>query len=144
MFSFICYRLTIIDWLVGWLVGWGSTSHSAIFQLYSNRTVVKFHNLDLLPGTQSHGQLGVSSVPSLYPDTGTGTSEDVFNLLAIKGPTRGDRMPGIEPGSPDLQSTPLPLCHNGGWTHYKAHSVVKTGKTKSMVRNLSTCLTLFV
>ena len=42
------------------------------------------------------------------PDTGTGTSADVFNLLAIRGPTRGEGMPGIEPGSSDPQSSPLP------------------------------------
>ena len=49
----------------GWLVGFGLTSHSAIFQLYSDGTVVQFPNFDLLPGTQRHGQLGVFSVPSL-------------------------------------------------------------------------------
>ena len=52
-------------WLVGWLVGCGLTSHSAIFQLYSDGTVVQFPNFDLLLGTQRHGQLGVFSVPSL-------------------------------------------------------------------------------
>ena len=50
--------------LVGWLVGCGLTSHSAITQLYSDKTVVQFPNLDLLPGTQHHGQLGVFSVQS--------------------------------------------------------------------------------
>ena len=40
---------------VGWLVGWGFTSHSAIFQLYSNGTVVQFPNFDLLPGTHFMG-----------------------------------------------------------------------------------------
>ena len=49
----------------GWLVGCCLTSHSVIFQLYSDRTVVQFPNFDLLPGTQRHGQLGVFSVPSL-------------------------------------------------------------------------------
>ena len=44
----------------------------------------------------------------------TGTSEDVFYLLAIRGPTRGEGMPGIEPGSTDPQSNPLPLRHRGG------------------------------
>ena len=44
------------------------------------------------------------------PDTGTGTSEDVFNLLAIRGPTRrGEGKPRIEPGSPYPRSSPLPL-----------------------------------
>ena len=69
--------------LDGWLVGCSLTSHSVVFQLYSDGTVVQFPNLDLLPGTQRHGQLGVFTVPSL-PDTGTGMSEDVVNLLAIR------------------------------------------------------------
>ena len=33
----------------------GFTSHSAIFQLYSDRTVVQFPNFDLLPGTHAMG-----------------------------------------------------------------------------------------
>ena len=49
----------------GLLVGCCLTSHSAIFQLYSDGTVVQFPNFDLLPGTQRHGQLGVFSMPSL-------------------------------------------------------------------------------
>ena len=48
-----------------WLVVCGLTSYSAIFQLYSDRTVVQFPNLDLLPSTRCHGQQGVFSVPSL-------------------------------------------------------------------------------
>ena len=47
------------------LVGCGLTSHSAMFHLHSDGTVVQFPNLDLLPGTHRHGQLGVFSVPSL-------------------------------------------------------------------------------
>ena len=39
----------------GWLVGCGLTSHSVIFQLYSDGTVVKFPNFDLLPGTHAMG-----------------------------------------------------------------------------------------
>ena len=62
------------------LVGCGLTSHSVIFQLYSDRTVVQFPNLDLLLGTQCDGQLGDFSVPSL-PDTGTRMSKDVFILF---------------------------------------------------------------
>ena len=93
-----------------WLVGCGLTSHSAIFQIYSDGTVVQFPNFDLLPGTQGHGQLGVFSVPS-QPDTGTGMSDDIFYLLAIRGPTCSEGMPGIEPGSSDPQSSPQPLCH---------------------------------
>ena len=51
--------------LTGSLVGCGLMSHSAIFQLYSDGTVVQFPNFDLLPGTKHHGPLGVFSVPSL-------------------------------------------------------------------------------
>ena len=49
-----------------------------------------------------------------YLDTGTGTSEAVFCLLAIRGPTRGEGKRGIEPGSSDPKSSPLPLRHRGG------------------------------
>ena len=55
------------------LVGCSLTSHSAIFQLYSDGTIVQFPNFDLLPGTQCHGQLG-SLACRAYPDTGTGTA----------------------------------------------------------------------
>ena len=51
--------------MIGWLIGCGLISHSVIFQLYSDRTVVQFPNLDLLPGTQRHGALGVFSMLSL-------------------------------------------------------------------------------
>ena len=64
-----------------------------------------FPNFDLLPGTQRHGQLRVLSVPSL-PRNG---HRDVFNLLAIRGPTRGEGKSGIQPGSSDPQSSLLPL-----------------------------------
>ena len=84
------------------------TSHSVIFQLYSDETVtvVQFPNLNLLQGTDCHEQLRVFSMQSL--------PQDVFNLLAIRGPTRGEGMPGIEPKSSDPQFSPLPLCHRGG------------------------------
>ena len=49
-----------------------------------------------------------------YLDTGTGMSEDVFYLLAIRGPTCGEGKRGIEPGSSDPKSSPLPLRHRGG------------------------------
>ena len=80
--------------MISLLVGCGLTSHTAIFQLYSDGTVVQFPNLDLLPETQRHGQLG-SLVCQAYPGMGTGTSEDVFYLLAIRGPTSGEGMLGI-------------------------------------------------
>ena len=54
-------------WLVCLLVGCGLTSHSAIFQLYSDGTI---RNFVLLPGTQRHGQLG-SLTCRVDPDTGT-------------------------------------------------------------------------
>ena len=48
------------------MVACGLTPHSEIFQLYTSEvTIVQFPNLDLLPGTQRHGQLGVFSVSSL-------------------------------------------------------------------------------
>ena len=59
------YVLLFGSWLVGWLVGCSLTSHSLIFQLYSDGTVVQFPNFDLLPDTERHGQLGFFSVPSL-------------------------------------------------------------------------------
>ena len=49
----------------GWLVGCDLTSHSAIFQLYSDGTVVQFQKLHLLRDTQRHGQLGAFRLPSL-------------------------------------------------------------------------------
>ena len=54
-----------------YVVGCGLSSHSAIFQLYeySDETVVQFPNLDLLPGTKRHGQLGVFSVLNLPRQT---------------------------------------------------------------------------
>ena len=88
-------------------------SHLAIFQLYSDGTDVQFPNFDLLPGTQRHGQLG-SLACRAYLDTGTGTSEDVFYLLAIRGPSRGEGKQDIEPVSSDPKSSPLPLHHRGG------------------------------
>ena len=96
----------------------GLTSHSAIFQLYSDGTDVQFPNFDLLPSTHAMGSLGFLACRA-YLDTGTGTSEDVFNLLAIRGPTRGEGKPGIEPGSSDPKSSPLPLRHRGGHDLYE-------------------------
>ena len=96
-----------------WLVGCGLASHSAIFQLYSDGIVVQFRNFDLLPGTQRHGQLGVFSVPSL-PRHGHRDVRRRFNLLAIRGPARGEGMPGIEHRSSDPWSSPLPL-RPPGW-----------------------------
>ena len=81
-------------------------SHSAIFQLKSHGKVVKLPNLDLLPGTQCHGQLG-SYACRAYPDTETRSTEDVFFLLAVRGPTRDEGKPGIEPWSSD----PQPACY---------------------------------
>ena len=56
-------RTSYIHYTVGWFVV-VITSHSAIFQPNSDRTVVQFPNLDPLPGTH-HGQLGVLSLQSL-------------------------------------------------------------------------------
>ena len=90
-----------------WLVGCCLTSHSAIFQIYSDGTVIQFPNFYLLLSTKGHGQLEVAC--RAHSDTGTGTSEDIFYLLAIRGPSRGEGMPGLESGSSDPQSSPLPL-----------------------------------
>ena len=84
----------------GWLVGCGLTSHSTIFQLYSDRTVVQFPNFPLLLGTRRHGQLGVFSVPTLILHE----HRDVR-----RGPTRGLGMPGIERRTSDPHYIPLPL-----------------------------------
>ena len=78
--------ITIFNFLsVSWLTSSGLTSHSAIFQLYSDRTVVQFPNFSPAAG---HPMPRAARCRA-YPDTGTGTSEDVFYLLAIRGPTRG-------------------------------------------------------
>ena len=46
-----------------------------------------------------------SLVCQAYPDKGTGTSEDVLNILAIRGPTHEEGMPRIEHESSDRQSS---------------------------------------
>ena len=102
--------------LICWLV--------AVFhhiQLHSNGKVVLFPNLDLLLGTQCHGQLRVSWVPSLpwhqYRNFWR-MSENVLNLLAIIGPT-SDKVCGES--NPDPQSSLLPLCKCGGPKLAKNH-----------------------
>ena len=47
MIAYICF----------WVGEGRSIRHSAIFQLYSDETVVQFPNLHLLPGGQRHGSL---------------------------------------------------------------------------------------
>ena len=44
----ICFTVVVV-------VDCGLTSHSAIFQLYSDGTDVQFPNFDLLPGTHAMG-----------------------------------------------------------------------------------------
>ena len=79
---------------------------------------VQFPNFDLLSGTHAMGSQG-SLACRAYLDTGTGTSEDVFYLLAIRGPTRGEGKREIELGSSDPKSSPLPLRHRGGrWNEW--------------------------
>ena len=97
-----------------WLVSCGLTSHSAIFQLFSDGTVVQFQNFDLSAGHPTPWAARGSLACWAYPVTDTGTSEDVFNLIAIRGPTLGEGKPGNEPGSSDPQSSPLPLRHRVG------------------------------
>ena len=100
----------------GWLVGWLVVVLRHIQQYFSYIVTGKLSNFQILTccrapnATDSLGSLACRA----YPDTGTGTSEDAFNLLAIRGPTCGEGMPGIEPGSSDPQSSPLPLRHRGG------------------------------
>ena len=72
-------------WLVG-LVGCGLTSHSAIFQLYSDGTVVQFPNFDLLPDTKRHWQLGVFSVPSLPRQGHRDVRKTSLTSLPSEGP----------------------------------------------------------
>ena len=84
-----------------------------MFQLYSDKTVVQFPNLDLLPSIQRHGQLE-SLACQAYLDIGTRACNDVFNLLVIRGPTHGKGKPVIGPGSPDPQFSQLPLHHRCG------------------------------
>ena len=48
-----------------------------------------------------------------YFDTATGTSEDIFYFIAIRGTIRDESMPGIETRSSDSRSSPLPLRHRG-------------------------------
>ena len=94
-------------------VGWCLTSHSAIFQLYSDGTIVQFPNLDLLTGTQRYGQLGVFRVPSL-PQI---KHQDMRRRLlppCHQRPTRSEGMPGFEHKSSYPQSSPLPLCQRSG------------------------------
>ena len=99
-----------LDW---WLVCCGLMSHSAIFQLYSDGTVVQFFKYWPAAGHTTPWAAKGFLACRAFPDTSIGTSEDVFNLLAIRGPTRVEGKPGIKPGSSDPQSSPLPLCHRG-------------------------------
>ena len=70
----------MVDWL------WFNVTFSDI-----SATVV-LPNLELLLGIQHF------NVQSL-PNTGNRTSEDVFNVLAIRGPTRGKGMQGMAAAS---------------------------------------------
>ena len=49
-----CPQARLVDFNVD-VVDCGLTSHSAIFQLYSDGTDVQFPNFDLLPGTPAMG-----------------------------------------------------------------------------------------
>ena len=77
-------NITNLHKIVGWLVE-GQMSHSVIFQLhvYIDRTVAQFPNLDLLPSTQCHLQLGIFYVPSL-PGNGHVMPDDVMKLLVFR------------------------------------------------------------
>ena len=77
----------------------------------------------MLPGSQSQVQLEVFSVPSL-PSTWI-PARPKKSLTSIRGPTRGDGLPGIESGSSDLQSTPLLLHLRGGRDYSNSSVTVK-------------------
>ena len=84
------------------------TSHSATFQLhvYSDKTVVKFPNFDLLLGTQHHGHLGVLSMPNLPRNWHRDVRIQCMYLTSL--PSEGPHavsMPGIESGYPAPQSS---------------------------------------
>ena len=66
----ICWHRVHFHWLrrtfgFVWLVCCGLMFHIAIFQLNIDRKIVQFPYLDLLPGTQHHGKVGVFRVQSL-------------------------------------------------------------------------------
>ena len=82
---------TQMHFLVGWLVGCCLASHSAIFQLYSDGTVVKVPNFVLLPGTQRHGQLGVFSVPGRTKMSFTSLSSDCPDAVRVSRESSPDR-----------------------------------------------------
>ena len=94
------------------LVGYGLTSYSAIFQLYGDGTVVQFSKFRPTTGHPtpwaSRGLL--CAKPTLTRPWDVSTH---FNLLAIRQPTDGESMPGIEPRSPGPQSSLLllPQCN---------------------------------
>ena len=84
-------------WLVRFVVVRRHIQRYFSYKVTGQIPVSKFSHAD---GHSRHGQLGIFNVQSL-PITGTGTSEDVSDLLANIGPTHGEGMPGVQPGSPD-------------------------------------------
>ena len=55
-------------------------------------------------------------------------SKYVFNLLAIRGPTLSEGMPGIKPGFPDPQFSPLPIRHCGKLHAFELGSILTTDR----------------
>ena len=94
------------------LVCCGLTLHSLIFQLYSKRTCVRFTNLELLPGTQRNGELGVFN-KSIITWRGYQDIRRRVQSSTIRGPIRGKGITGFKP-DPESQSSLLPLRHQGG------------------------------
>ena len=87
-FGFVCFLWINVTFSGPWV---------AIIQLtVTYRTVVQFPNFDILLGTHVAGSYGSISC-GVYHLMGTGLSEDIFNFLAIEGPTRGEGKPRIEP-----------------------------------------------
>ena len=79
-------------------------SSSAVFQVYRDEADVQFPKLDLLLDIHAMGTFAFFTCKD-YSDTVIGTAEQIFNLLAIRAPTRGTL--DIEHGPPDPQSFPL-------------------------------------
>ena len=113
------YNLCMMNcvFFIGWLlVGWLVVVLRHIQRYFSYIVTGQLSSFQILNCCWAPNAMGSygSLACGAYPDTGTGTSEDVFNLLAIRGSTHGEGMPGIETGSSDPQSSPLPLRPRGG------------------------------
>ena len=80
-----CKKYGITENVVFGLVYCGLMAHSVIFQLYSDRTVVKSPNLDLLSAPYAIGNLGFFMC-RVYPDTGPGHPKMSLIFLPSEDP----------------------------------------------------------